>query len=63
MDFIKTYKIPLIGGLVGLLVALSFIGLGFFKTILLLVLIILGTAAGFALQKSGLISTNQKHKS
>ncbi len=40
------YKYPIIGGLIGLVLALFFFTIGFFKTILLLVMVGIGVFIG-----------------
>jgi uncharacterized membrane protein len=51
-DFIKTYRFPVLGALIGLVLAISFFSLGFFKTIILIILTLLGAFIGYYLQKS-----------
>lgn len=55
MDILKQYKYPIAGGIAGLILALSFFTFGFFKTILLLILVILGIMFGLYLQKTGIL--------
>lgn len=54
-DLIKQYKIPLIGGLIGLILAILLVSLGFFKTILILLLTIVGAYLALYMDKNNLI--------
>ncbi|WP_270331036.1 DUF2273 domain-containing protein [Lapidilactobacillus dextrinicus] len=54
--FWQQFMIPIIGGGLGLIVAILFVTLGFFKTLLLIILTIIGIAGGFYLQKMGLFN-------
>lgn len=56
MDIIDNNKFALIGALVGFIIALLFLTLGFFKTILLLIMTIVGFSVGWYLKKTGLLS-------
>lgn len=55
MGLYTNYKYPLIGAGLGLLLAILFICFGFLKTILILVLVILGFLAGLYFEKIGLV--------
>lgn len=55
LDYLNKYKLPIIGGFLGLLIGVLFLTLGFFKTILVILLIILGVALGFYLDKTQLV--------
>lgn len=48
-------KFPILGAALGLLLALLLINFGFYKTILIFILVVLGTFAGFYLQASNLL--------
>lgn len=54
--FWQQFMLPIIGGGLGLIVAILFVTLGFFKTLLLIILTIIGVAGGFYLQKIGLFN-------
>ncbi|HJE14896.1 MAG TPA: DUF2273 domain-containing protein [Lapidilactobacillus dextrinicus] len=54
--FWQQFMLPIIGGGLGLIVAILFVTLGFFKTLLLIILTIIGIAGGFYLQKIGLFN-------
>lgn len=53
--FFETYKWGIVGGVIGLLVAILLLTLGFFKTLLLLILTISGICFGVYLKNSGII--------
>ncbi|MGX7205717.1 DUF2273 domain-containing protein [Enterococcus pingfangensis] len=53
-EFIYQYKLPIIFGGLGLILAILLVSIGFFKTLLLVVLTVLGTMLGFYLEQSGL---------
>ncbi|WP_057828334.1 DUF2273 domain-containing protein [Liquorilactobacillus cacaonum] len=55
-ELIKTYFWPIIGGLIGLLLAVLVITIGFFKTLVILIFIVLGITVGYYIQKSGILS-------
>lgn len=55
MDELQQYKIPLIFGAIGLVLAVLFVTIGFFKTLLILLLTGLGFALGLYLQRTGII--------
>ncbi|OFI49339.1 DUF2273 domain-containing protein [Floricoccus tropicus] len=46
-DFVNEYKIPIIFALLGLLLAILIMSVGFFKTLLILALTIAGAFVGF----------------
>ncbi|KRK46846.1 DUF2273 domain-containing protein [Secundilactobacillus kimchicus] len=55
-ELLKTYCWPLVGGLVGLLLAALIITIGFFKTLVILIFVALGIAAGLYIKKTGILS-------
>lgn len=55
MNELQQYKIPLIFGAIGLALAVLFVTIGFFKTLLILLLTGLGFALGLYLQRTGII--------
>lgn len=55
MNELQQYKIPLIFGAIGLVLAVLFVTIGFFKTLLILLLTGLGFALGLYLQLTGII--------
>lgn len=55
MSELQQYKIPLIFGAIGLVLAVLFVTIGFFKTLLILLLTGLGFALGLYLQRTGII--------
>lgn len=55
MNELQQYKIPLIFGAIGLVLAVLFVTIGFFKTLLILLLTGLSFALGLYLQRTGII--------
>ena len=55
MDYLEKNRYPIIGGIVGALIALRIFTIGFWKMILVLFLIGLGIYIGLFLKKSGII--------
>lgn len=55
-DIIDNNKFAIIGALIGFIIALLFLTLGFFKTILLLIMTIVGFGVGWYLKKTGLLN-------
>jgi uncharacterized membrane protein len=55
MNELQQYKIPLIFGAIGVVLAVLFVTIGFFKTLLILLLTGLGFALGLYLQRTGII--------
>ncbi|MEG3033313.1 MAG: DUF2273 domain-containing protein, partial [Enterococcus sp.] len=53
-EFVSQYKLPLIFGGLGLILAILFVSLGFFKTLLIILLTALGVFLGHYLEKNGL---------
>ncbi|MDU6314031.1 MAG: DUF2273 domain-containing protein, partial [Enterococcus faecalis] len=53
VEWIKQYAVPLIGGLVGLVFAILFLSIGFFKTLLVVLLTGLGIWLGLYLEQTG----------
>lgn len=50
-EVVENYKFAISGGLIGLIIALSFLITGFFKTVLLLMFIIGGCVIGWYIKK------------
>jgi len=55
MNEIQQYKIPLIFGAIGLVLAVLFVTIGFFKTVLILLLTCLGFFLGLYVQRTGIL--------
>ncbi|VGV50897.1 DUF2273 domain-containing protein [Streptococcus pyogenes] len=55
MEFYEKFKYPIIGGLVGLILAILFMAFGLFKTLLAIIFIILGIYGGLYAKKTGII--------
>ncbi|HER4405746.1 TPA: DUF2273 domain-containing protein, partial [Streptococcus pyogenes] len=49
------FKYPIIGGLVGLIIAILLMAFGLFKTLLAIIFIILGIYGGLYAKKTGII--------
>ncbi|MBM7690423.1 DUF2273 domain-containing protein [Enterococcus ureilyticus] len=47
MELVKKYKIPIVGFVIGIILAVLFIYVGFFKMIAILALGLLGSVAGY----------------
>ena len=52
MKELEQYKIPIIFGAIGLVLALLFVSIGFFKTLLIIMLTGLGFALGMYVQRT-----------
>lgn len=55
MEFYERFKYPIIGGLVGLIIAISLMSFGLFKTLLAIIFILLGVYGGLYAKKTGII--------
>ncbi|MBC8743969.1 DUF2273 domain-containing protein [Lactobacillus sp. Marseille-P7033] len=55
-ELIKAYFGPLIGGIMGLLLAVLIITFGFFKTLFVLIFMAIGITAGYYIQKNGILT-------
>ncbi|HGI8008399.1 TPA: DUF2273 domain-containing protein [Streptococcus pyogenes] len=55
MEFYEKFKYPIIGGLVGLIIAILLMAFGLFKTLLAIIFIILGIYSGLYAKKTGII--------
>lgn len=56
MEFYEKFKYPIIGGLVGLIIAILLMAFGLFKTLLAIIFIILGIYGGLYAKKTGIIN-------
>ncbi|WP_373660876.1 DUF2273 domain-containing protein [Streptococcus agalactiae] len=54
-EFVRKYRYPLGGAVIGLFLAAMIVTIGFFKTILALVIIVLGAYAGLYVQRTGML--------
>ncbi|EPI00983.1 MULTISPECIES: DUF2273 domain-containing protein [unclassified Enterococcus] len=54
-ELFDQYKLPIIFGVLGLILAVLLVSIGFFKTLLIVVLTVLGAALGFYLDKTGIL--------
>ncbi|MFQ9627561.1 MAG: DUF2273 domain-containing protein [Enterococcus avium] len=55
-DFLTRDRLPLIGGILGFILAVLFFTVGFFKTILLILITIIGGAIGIYVKNRTIIS-------
>ncbi|CNG60515.1 membrane protein [Streptococcus agalactiae] len=54
-EFVRKYRYPLGGAVIGLVLAAMIVTIGFFRTILALVIIVLGAYAGLYVQRTGML--------
>ncbi|MCD0042224.1 DUF2273 domain-containing protein [Streptococcus agalactiae] len=54
-EFVRKYRSPLGGAVIGRVLAAMIVTIGFFKTILAVVIIVLGAYAGIYVQRTGMI--------
>ncbi|MGM9902587.1 small integral membrane protein [Enterococcus sp. 10A9_DIV0425] len=54
-EFFSEYKLPIIFGGLGLLLAILWLTVGFFKTLLILIMTAIGAAVGFYLKETRLL--------
>lgn len=54
-ELLRLYRWPIIGGATGLVLALLLLTIGFWKTLVLFILVGLGIAAGLYLSQTGLL--------
>ncbi|HFZ9818247.1 TPA: DUF2273 domain-containing protein [Streptococcus agalactiae] len=54
-EFVRKYRYPLGGTVIGLVLAAMIVTIGLFKTILALVIIVLGAYAGLYVQRTGML--------
>ena len=62
-EIFDTYKWSIIGGAAGFVLAILFLTLGFFKTLLPIVLTLIGSYAGLFLKNTGLLDHYFRNKS
>ncbi|MGT2887272.1 DUF2273 domain-containing protein [Streptococcus didelphis] len=55
MEFYEKYKYPIVGGLVGLVLAVLLMSFGFFRTLLALIFIVLGVYGGLFVKRTGIL--------
>ncbi|MEX2784009.1 DUF2273 domain-containing protein [Streptococcus sp. H49] len=55
MQFFKQYRYPIIGGLMGLILALLLVSYGLLKTLVILIFVTAGIYASAYLKKTGLL--------
>lgn len=54
-EIFEKYRWSIIGGLSGFILAILFLTVGFFKTLLILILTVAGIYVGFYLKQSGVV--------
>ncbi|WP_206858972.1 DUF2273 domain-containing protein [Candidatus Enterococcus mangumiae] len=54
-EIFSTYKLPIICGALGLILAILLIAVGFFKTLLIVIMAAIGVAIGMYLQRTGIL--------
>ncbi|EGJ27123.1 DUF2273 domain-containing protein [Streptococcus porcinus] len=54
MEFFEKYKYPIVGGVIGLILAILLMTFGFFKTLLALIFIVLGVYGGLFVKRTGI---------
>ncbi|MDT2837333.1 DUF2273 domain-containing protein [Enterococcus durans] len=54
-EFMTTYKLPIICGVIGLILAILLLSIGFFKTLLVIIMAIIGIAVGMYLKRTHLL--------
>ncbi|AVL00557.1 DUF2273 domain-containing protein [Pediococcus inopinatus] len=61
-ELIDKYKLPIIGGIIGLILAVLLVTIGFFQTLLLVILVVLGVAVGMYVDKTKLLEKYLNNK-
>ncbi|WP_412988867.1 DUF2273 domain-containing protein [Pediococcus siamensis] len=54
-EIFDEYKLPIIGGIVGLVIAILLVTIGFFQTLLLIILMVVGATIGLYLDKTHIL--------
>ncbi len=54
-EFFSTYKLPIIFGGLGLLLAILWLTVGFFKTLLIIIMTAIGAGIGFYLKETKIL--------
>lgn len=60
-EFMTTYKLPIICGVIGLILAILLLSIGFFKTLLVIIMAIIGIAVGMYLKRTHLLDDYFKY--
>ena len=55
-EMMEDYKLPIIGGISGLMIGVSMVSIGFFKTLFVLLLIGAGLCIGYYIQEQGMFN-------
>jgi len=62
MELFEQYKYPIIGGLLGLIIAVLLMTFGLFKTIIAILFIVLGIYAGLFVKRTGILDQFMNRK-
>ncbi|MGG5372110.1 DUF2273 domain-containing protein [Enterococcus sp. AZ196] len=54
-EFLSTYKLPILFGVLGLILAVLWLSVGFFKTLLIILMVAIGVRVGFYLKETKLM--------
>lgn len=63
-ELLTQFKLPILFGIIGMILAILFVSVGFFKTLLVLLLMIAGVVIGLYLEKTGMLenfTNNEKN--
>lgn len=61
-ELFSAYKLPIIFGGLGLLLAVLWLTIGFFKTLLIIIMTAIGAGIGFYLKQSGIVDQFLNHR-
>lgn len=61
MGLFEKYKYPIIGGGFGFFLALLLVTIGFFKTLFILILLVVGVVGGLYVQVTGVVDRFLEH--
>ncbi|MCI1903664.1 DUF2273 domain-containing protein [Enterococcus hirae] len=61
-ELFTQFKLPILFGIIGMILAILFVSVGFFKTLLVLLLMIAGVVIGLYLEKTGMLENFTKNE-
>ncbi|MFJ5477456.1 DUF2273 domain-containing protein [Enterococcus faecium] len=61
-ELFSAYKLPIIFGGLGLLLAVLWLTIGFFKTLLIIIMTAIGAGIGFYLKQTGIVDQFLNHR-
>lgn len=61
-ELLIQFKLPILFGIIGMILAILFVSVGFFKTLLVLLLMIAGVVIGLYLEKTGMLENFTKNE-